>query len=146
MAVFENNIKREGLEGETVHSNVVSLFRCCCCCLSYRFRQKKKYVPEFACSANQHPEQTIKRKIPQTFAQLVIFFKNVTLCLVIIKSCWVDYQINKPLTCSHSGICVSCSVHVITVYYVRKGSWAFYSGRRHRVLKCRRFFHLDFGR
>ena len=68
-------------------------------------------------------------KAHKPLRNLYIFSKMCTLCLVIIKSCWLDYQINKPLTCSHSRICVSCSVHVITMYYVRKGSWAFYFGR-----------------
>ena len=47
-------------------------------------------------------------------------------CLTIIKSCYFDCTINKPFTCSRCVICVSCSVHVISTYYVRKGSWAFY--------------------
>ena len=45
--------------------------------------------------------------------------------MVIIKSCYFDYRINKPFTYSRCVICVSCSVHVIPTYYVRKGSWAF---------------------
>ena len=47
-------------------------------------------------------------------------------CLTIIKSCYFDCTINKPFTCSRCVICVSCSVHVISTWYVRKGSWAFY--------------------
>ena len=31
---------------------------------------------EFACSANQHPKSTIKKKSPQTFAHLVNFLKQ----------------------------------------------------------------------
>ena len=47
-------------------------------------------------------------------------------CLIIIQSCYFDYRINKPFTYSRCVICVSCSVHVISAYYVRKGLWAFY--------------------
>ena len=43
-------------------------------------------------------------------------------CLIIIKSCYFGNRINKPFTCSHCVICVSCSVHVIPTYYERKGS------------------------
>ena len=43
-------------------------------------------------------------------------------CLIIIQSCYFDYRINKPFTCSRCVICVSCSVHLISTYYVRKGS------------------------
>ena len=32
-----------------------------------------------------------------------------------------------PFTCSRCVICISCSVHLILMYYVRKGSWAFLS-------------------
>ena len=35
-------------------------------------------------------------------------------------------MINKHFTCSRCVICVSCSVHVISMYYERKVSWAFY--------------------
>ena len=34
-------------------------------------------------------------------------------------------RIDKPFTCSRCLICTSCSVHVISTYYVRKGSWPF---------------------
>ena len=47
-------------------------------------------------------------------------------CLTIIQSCYFDYRINKPFACSRCVICVLCSVHVISTYYVCKGSWAFY--------------------
>ena len=30
-------------------------------------------------------------------------------CLIIIQSCYFDYTINKPFTCSRCVICVSCS-------------------------------------
>ena len=38
------------------------------------------------------------------------------------KYSYFDYRINKPFTCSRCKICVSCSVHVISTYYTRKGS------------------------
>ena len=47
-------------------------------------------------------------------------------CLIIIKSCYFDHRINEPFTCSRCVICVSCSVHVISAYCVRKGSGFFY--------------------
>ena len=47
-------------------------------------------------------------------------------CLIIKQSCYLDYRMNKPFTCSRCVICVSCSVHVISTYYMRKGSWAFF--------------------
>ena len=31
--------------------------------------------------------------------------------LINIQSCYFDYRINKPFTCFHCVICVSCSVH-----------------------------------
>ena len=40
--------------------------------------------PEFACSANQHPRSTVKKKSPQTFAHLVNFSKNWSSMLIII--------------------------------------------------------------
>ena len=47
-------------------------------------------------------------------------------CLIIIQYCYFDSRISKPLICSCWVISVSCSVHVISTYNVRKGSWAFY--------------------
>ena len=46
-------------------------------------------------------------------------------CVIVLKSCYIDYRINKPSTCSRCLICVSYSVHVISTYYVRKASWPF---------------------
>ena len=43
-------------------------------------------------------------------------------CLIMIKCCYFDYRINKPFACSRCVICVSCSVHVISTCYARKGS------------------------
>ena len=36
------------------------------------------------------------------------------------------FRINTHFTCSRCLMCVSCSVHVISTYYVCKGSWAFF--------------------
>ena len=47
-------------------------------------------------------------------------------CLIIIKYCYFDYSINKPSTCSRCLICDSCSVSVVSRYYVCKGSGFFY--------------------
>ena len=77
-------------------------------------------------SANQHPESTIKKKSPQTFAHLVNFSKNF--CNV-----WEPYNLvilaiewKKTFECSRCEICVSCCVHLKSTYYARKESWAFY--------------------
>ena len=37
-------------------------------------------------------------------------------CLIIIKSCYYDYRINKPFTCSRYLICVLRSVHQISTH------------------------------
>ena len=67
-----------------------------------------------------------RNKIPHTFAHLVNFYKNV--ChLIIIQSCSFDYRIRKLFACSPCVICISCSVHFISTYYLHKGSWAFTS-------------------
>ena len=81
---------------------------------------------QIACSANQRPKITVKKKSPQTFARFVNFSKMCLPCLIIMKSCYIGCRINKLFTCSHCVICVSCSVHVISTYYVCKGSWAFF--------------------
>ena len=82
---------------------------------------------DFACPANQHPKSTIKKKSPETFAHLENFSKMCLPCLIIIRSCYFDYRLNKPFTYSRCVICVSCSVHLISAYYVHKGPWAFLS-------------------
>ena len=74
-----------------------------------------------SCSANQQSKSPIKKKSPQTFAHIVNFSKNAS--FMFIQSCYCDYRINKTLECSRSVICVSRSVHVISTYYARKGSW-----------------------
>ena len=58
---------------------------------------------------------------PQTFAHLVNFSITSPTCLITIQFCCFVYKINKPFTCSRCVI----SVHVISTYNVRKGSWAF---------------------
>ena len=69
--------------------------------------------------------QKISIKIKQTnkliFAHLATFANKCVSCLKIIKSCYLDYRVNKPFTSSRC----SCPVHVIP-YYVRKGWQAFY--------------------
>ena len=52
--------------------------------------------------------------------------------VVIMPSCYFDYRINKPFPYSRCVICISCSVHVISTYYVRKGSWAFSTLTTHK--------------
>ena len=47
-------------------------------------------------------------------------------CLIIIKSCYFDIRMDKPFPCSRCVICVSGSVLLISTFYVRKGSWAFF--------------------
>ena len=47
------------------------------------------------------------------------------ICLIIIHSCYFDYRIDKPFTASRCVICISCSPHLSSTYYVRKGAWAF---------------------
>ena len=59
-----------------------------------------------------------RKESPQTFA------KMCRPCLIITQSCYCDSRINKPFTCSRCLICVSSSVHVISTYYMPKGSWA----------------------
>ena len=76
---------------------------------------------EFACPANQHLKSTIVKKSPQTFAHLVnlsamsAMFDNNTILLFRLQ--------NKQ---TFRMFCVSCSVHGISTYDARKGSWAFY--------------------
>ena len=76
-------------------------------------------LPSQSASENQE-------KSPQTFAHLMHFSEMCLPCLIIIQSYHFDCRINKPFTCSRCVICVSCSVHVISTYDGRKGSWTFY--------------------
>ena len=50
-----------------------------------------------------------------------------------------DYRINKPFTRSRCFISVSCSVHVISTYYMRKVSWDLFILITH---KSTRYEHL----
>ena len=68
--------------------------------------------PSFACPANQHLEGTIKEKKPTNLCAPREFLKN--------------YRMNKPFAYPRCVIYVSCSVHLNSMFYVRKGSWAFY--------------------
>ena len=76
---------------------------------------------EIACPANQYPTSTVKKISPQIFAHLMNSSKNVS-AIVIIESCYSDYTINKPFACSPCMICVSWSVHMISMYDMCKGS------------------------
>ena len=82
---------------------------------------------QFVCPANQHPKSTIKKKAHKPSRTSLISQNMYLPCLIIIQSCYFDYRINKPFTCSRCMICVSCSVHLISTYHVRKGSWTFLS-------------------
>ena len=50
-------------------------------------------------------------------------------CLIIMRCYYFDCRINKLFTLSSYLICVSYSVHLISAYYVRKGSWAFFKSQ-----------------
>ena len=76
----------------------------------------------FLCPANQHPKSTIKKKAHKPLCTSWISQKMCQQCLIIMQSCHCDNRINKPFACSRCVICVSCSVHVISTYYARKGS------------------------
>ena len=52
--------------------------------------------------------------------------QNKCVCHVSYNLVIFDYRISKLFACSRCVICVSCSVHVILTYYVRKGSRAFF--------------------
>ena len=94
-------------------------------------------------SASQKHNQEKKSHIPLRTSQISILVGGVgkrpwergwqisrkmcPSCLIIIQPCYFDYGINKPFTCSCCVICISCAVHVISTYYVRKGSLAFFT-------------------
>ena len=70
------------------------------------------------CLPNQSAaEKHNQEKSPHSFAHLVNFSKHVSTMF-----CYFGYRINKAFACSRCVICVSCSVHFIETYYVRKGS------------------------
>ena len=89
----------------------------------FEFRQTNPCDP----SLSSQPISTIRKKSPQTFAHLVNFPQNVSAMFDNHNLIIFDYRINEPFACSRCVICVSCSVHLILTYYVRKGSWAFLS-------------------
>ena len=49
--------------------------------------------------------------------------RTLCICRLCLKSCSFEYyySTNRPFTCSGCLICVSCSVHMISTYCVRKG-------------------------
>ena len=49
---------------------------------------------------------------------------------------------NKLFACSHCMICVLCSVHLKSTYYVRKGLWAFYLNNS-QVNGVKKSDHMD---
>ena len=67
-----------------------------------------------------------EKKAHKDLHTLWIYQKMCLPCLIIVQSCYFVHGINKPFTCSCCVICVACSVHVISTYYMRKGSWVFY--------------------
>ena len=104
--------------------------------------------PEFRvfaiCLTSQSPpKKHNQKKKPTNPCAPCEFLKKCLPCLIIIKSCYFDFRINKPFTCSCYVICVSCSFYLIWTYYVRKGVWAFFNlitwAGRHRVLKWASF-------
>ena len=66
------------------------------------------------CLLNQSAsEKQIKKKSPQTFAHFENFWNMHRSCLIIRKSCYFDYSMNRPFTRSRCVICVSRAAHVI---------------------------------
>ena len=77
---------------------------------------------EFACTANQHQERTIKEEKPTYLGAPFQFLKKSDChpCFMIIKSIllhFVSSRINKPFTCSCCLISISCSAHTMWTYY-----------------------------
>ena len=77
------------------------------------------------------PSQSASKKHNQEKKSIYLcapreFPKNCLPCLIIIQSCYFDCRISKLFSTSHCVICVSCSVHLNSTNYVRKGSWPFY--------------------
>ena len=68
-----------------------------------------------------------EKKAHKPLRTLCISQKMCRPCLIIIKCDYFDYRINKLFTLSSCLVCVSCSVHLISAYHVRKGSWPFLS-------------------
>ena len=72
---------------------------------------------EFVCPANQRPKSTVKKNAHKPLRNLWIAKKICVPFLIIRKSCYFDFTINKPLASSGWMIYVSCAVHVISRYY-----------------------------
>ena len=72
-------------------------------------------------SANQHPKSTIEKKAQIPLWHTWNFSSMCLPCLIIKNSCYFDSRINKHFTCSRCMIRISCSVHVISMYYMSKG-------------------------
>ena len=90
--------------------------------------RKPSTCSEFAQPANQNPKSTSKKlKACMPLCTSWIPTKMCLPCLITIQSCSFDYRIDNLFAYSHCVICVSCSVHMISTYYVCKGSWAFIS-------------------
>ena len=96
------------------------------CCLNL-LSSLHTIISEFVCPANQHPKYTIKKEKAHKPLRTSCISPKCLPCLIIIQSCYFD-RINKPFACSRYVICVSCSVHVTSTYYmyVCKGSCFFY--------------------
>ena len=63
--------------------------------------------------SQSEPEKHNKgKKGPHTFAHLKQMCRP---CLIIIQSCYFDCRINKPFAYSRCLVCISCSVHVISL-------------------------------
>ena len=74
-----------------------------------RLKQNQEKKPTYLCTPCEFLKQTCQP------------------CQIIIQSCYFDYRINKPYACSRCMICILCSVLMIFLHYVCKGSWAFLS-------------------
>ena len=78
-------------------------------------------------SISTQKAQSRKQKAHKPLRTSLIYPNTCPPCLIIIQSCYFDYRINRLSASSRCFICVSCPVHVILTYYVRKGSWTFLS-------------------
>ena len=67
------------------------------------------------------------------------FLKRMS-CL-IINLVILIIEKKKLVTCSRCVICASCSVHVISTYYVRKGSWAFFKLNYPQINDVKKFVY-----
>ena len=59
--------------------------------ISIQKAQSRKKKPIYLCAPREFPKICLRR-------------------LIIVKSCYCDYRMNKPFACSRCVICVSCSV------------------------------------